>query len=534
MNISALLFFLLFNGIIALVSWKKLFREKSKTSEEYFLGKRNLGFVLVGSLLFLTNINGVQFIGENESVYTNNMTVMAWGLTSVFAMIIVSEFFMPIYLRGGFITTPDFLEERFDSSTKTIVSIIFLISYLVNMLPTVLYGGAVVFNGIFDFSEIIGISNWTMLCILICVFGLIGATYTLLGGIRVVAVSDSLLGIGLLIGGLSLPYFGLKVLGSGSLQEGLRIILSSNTSHLNAIGKSTDAIPFSTLFTGMILVNLNYWGMEQFIVQRTLSSRNLAESQKGIALAALGKLFAPLIINLPGIIAVHLYPRIANTAEVFPKLAGDVLPPILVGLVASVIFGATITAFNAGLNSSSTLFVMNIYKPYLQKKSQTSTINDYQLVRIGKRFQLFATLIALCIAPFIYFAKGGFYTYLQMVGGAFSVPIFMVIFIGFITKKLPAIAVKIGLFFFVICYVASQLLFDTGIHYLHVLAILFVLTSCIMLIIGRLFPQAEAYRPKENSGIDIQPWKERHYFHLILLVLMVLVFILFSTLGIAS
>ena len=533
MNIPALLFFLLFNGIIVLISWKKLFREKSKTSEEYFLGKRNLGFVLVGSLLFLTNINGVQFIGENESVYTNNMTVMAWGITSVFAMIIVAEFFMPIYLRSGVVTTPDFLEERFDSSTKTIVSIIFLVSYLVTMLPTVLYGGAVVFNGIFDFSEILGVSNWNMLVLLVWLFGIIGATYTLLGGIRVVAVSDSLLGIGLLIGGLSLPYFGLKTLGSGSLQEGLRIILSSNTSHLNAIGKSTDAIPFGTLFTGMILVNLNYWGMEQFIVQRTLSSRNLVESQKGIALAALGKLLAPLMINLPGIIAVHLYPRIANTAEVFPKLAGDVLPPVLIGLIASVILGATITGFNAGLNSSSTLFVRNIYNPFLSSKNNQA-ISDQQSIRIGKRFQLFATFIAMSIAPFIYFAKGGFYTYLQMVGGAFSVPIFMVIFIGFITKKVPPMAAKIGLFFFVICYLMSQLVFEINIHYLHILAILFVITSSMMLLIGRFFPQEKAYSPKQSNSVDIQPWKQRHYYYFILLVLMVLVFILFSTLGIAS
>ena len=116
-----------------------------------FLGNRNLSFTLVGSLLFLTNVNGVVFIGENESVYTHNMSVMAWGITSVFAMIIVSEFFMPIYLRSGMITTPDFLEERYDASTKKIVSVIFLISYMVNMLPSVLYGGAVVFNGILIF-----------------------------------------------------------------------------------------------------------------------------------------------------------------------------------------------------------------------------------------------------------------------------------------------------------------------------------------------------------------------------------------------
>ena len=208
-----------------------------------------------------------------------------------------------------------------------------------------------------------------MLLILVWLLGIVGSIYTLIGGIKVIAVSDSILGIGLLIGGLCLPYFGLKSLGNGSVQDGLHIILTHKTEPSQRHRKCYRPVPFGTIFTGMLLANLYYWGMEQYIVQRSLSSKNLAESQKGLSLAAVGKLISPLLLNLPGIIAVHLYPRIDNTAEIFPKLAGDVLPPVLVGLIAAVIFGAAISSFNAGLNSSSTLFVMNIYKPYLQAQS---------------------------------------------------------------------------------------------------------------------------------------------------------------------
>ena len=529
MNYTALYYFLLFNAIVVFFSWQRIRRDKITTSEGFFLGNRSLGFVLVGGMLFLTNINAVQFIGENESVYLNNMSVMAWGMTSVVAMIVVAEFIMPIYLRGGFVTTPDFLEERYDSSTKKFISVVFLTSYILNMLPSVLYSGAVVFNGLFDFSELLGISNWAMLWILVWCIGLTGIIYTVLGGIRLVAISDTMLGICLFVVGVSLPYFGLKYLGQGSFEQGLAVLTSTQTEHFNAIGGPNDAIPFSTLFTGMLLVNLNYWGMEQYIVQRTLSSRNLAESQKGIALAALGKILSPLMLNIPGIIAVHLYPRMDNTAEIFARLAGDVLPSVLIGLVAAVIFGAAITSFNAGLSSISTLFVLNIYKPRLEK--QTREVSEAHLIGAGKVVQIIAALLGMTIAPFIVFAKGGFYTYLQIVGGAFSVPIFTIIFVGFITKKVPPIAAKIGLLFFVSTYLCTQLLWKTGLHYLHILAILFVATVLLMLLMGKIYPQTQPYRATIKQAVDIRPWRYRYVFYAVLLLLMVGVYCLFSPWG---
>lgn len=327
-------------------------------------------------------------------------------------------------------------------------------------------------------------------------------------------------------------HFGLKYLGKGDFTDGIGIILRSKTEHFNAIGSAKDAIPFGTLFTGMLLVNLNYWGMEQYIVQRTLASKNLAESQKGITLAALGKLLSPLIINVPGIIAVHLYPTMANTAEIFPRLAGDVLPSFLVGLIAAVIFGAAITSFNAGLNSISTLFVLNIYKPSYEKIQKPLT--EESLIRIGRQFQIFAAILAVCIAPFIMFAKGGFYNYLQKVGGAFSVPIFTVLIIGFLTKRVPPLAAKVGLTFFVISYILSQFIFDTGLHFLHVLAILFLVTITIMLIIGKLLPMKIPYVQKDSHKVNLEPWKNRHIYGFVLIIMMILVFILFSPLGLVK
>ncbi|MBW8687486.1 solute:sodium symporter family transporter [Chitinophaga rhizophila] len=532
MNVGALLSFLLITGLVALISWYKTRRENLQTSSGLFFANRNLGFLVVGGALFFTNISAVQFIGENELVYTNNMSVMAWGLSSVLAMLLVSEFIMPVYLRSGISTTPDFLEERYDTGTKRFVSVIFLISYIVNLLPSVLYSGAISFNGLFRVSETLHIDYWLTIWILVWGIGLIGCLYTVLGGLKAVAISDTVLGIGMFAGGILLPYAALKYLGNGSAATGIELLLASKREHFNAIGGPQDAVPFPTIFTGMFLVNLYYWGTEQYIVQQALASRSLAESQKGIAVACAGKIISPLLLNIPGLIAVLLYPHLTNTAEVFPKIVSDVSPPVLTGFIAAITFGAALTTFNAGLNSASTLFVLNLYKPY--KAWRTETVSERQLVRVSRRFELLVCLLAMLIAPFIVFAQQGLYTYIQTVSGLFSVPIFTILVVGLLHKRMPAIAAKIGLTFFIITYASSQLLIDTGLHFLHVLAILFVLTVILMLVTGAIFPRKEPFIQKWNNVVDLQPWKRRHWYTALLLLAMVALFVIFSPWGLAA
>jgi len=539
MNALTIISFLFFTGIVALISWRKARQQKTDTLNGLFLANRSLGFLFVGGGLLFSNINTATIIGENELTYTHDMTVMAWGVTSVFAMLLVSEFIMPIYLRTGISTTPDYLEARYDHRTKQIVSIIFLVSYIINLLPTVLYGGAVAFNGLFHFSDHYKIGYWPTIWILVWIMGAIGCLYTILGGLKAIAVSDTLLGLGLFAGGLALPFLGLKYLGHGNLHEGLQTILSSQTTHLNSIGGPTDPIPFSTLFTGMLLVNLYYWGTEQYIVQQVLASKDLATCQKGIALASLGKLISPLLLNIPGLIAVHLFTHLSNTTEAFPKMISLVSPPFIAGYIAAIIFGAAFSTFNAGLNSSSTLFILNIYKPWLIKRhhlpdeqhKHPHPLDEKHLIRTAKQFEISICLLAMFIAPFLVFAKNGFYTYIQTVNGFFNVPIFTIIFIGFITKKVPPVAARIGLIFFILTYAATQLVFNTGLHFLHILFILFLLTSALMLLIGRLYPMATPYRQRLNNLVDIRPWKNRHIYTILLLLLMVSLFVIFSKAG---
>jgi SSS family solute:Na+ symporter len=523
MNATIFLTFLLITVSIGVISWYKTRREKANTITGFFLANRSLGFITVGSSLLFANINTVLFVGENELVYTNNMSVIAWGMTSVIAMLVVSEFIMPIYLRTGIATTPDYLEKRYDSHTKKIVSLIFLVNYIVNLLPSVLYGGAVAFNGLFHFSDQYGIDHWTSIWVLVWMMGSIGGLYCILGGLKAIAISDVLLGAAMFTGGILLPWFGLRYLGNGNISEGLALILSSKTAHMKVIGSAGDAVPFSTIFTGMLLVNLYYWGTEQYIVQQVLGSRNLAVCQKGITLAAFGKVLSPLLINIPGLIAVHMYSNMQNTAEVFPRMVSDVSPSLFVGYMAAILFGATFTTFNAGLNSASTLFILNVYK--------AGQKNEKQLLRIAKRFEIIICLLAMCIAPFIIFARGGFYNYLQTVGGLFSVPIFTIILVGFLTRKVPPIAAKTGLAFFIITYGATQVIFDTGIHFLHILAMLFIITCILMLIIGRMYPMKVPYVREMSNVVNVEPWKGRHIYSALLIMAVIAVYVLFTVIS---
>ncbi|RVU02832.1 solute:sodium symporter family transporter [Mucilaginibacter limnophilus] len=533
MNPTVVLSFLLFTFLAALISFVKSSGSRKATTTDFFFANRTNGWLIIGASLFFSNISSNQFIGENESVYINNMSVIGWGVTSVVAMLIVSEYFIPIYMKAGVMTTPDFLEKRYDKSTKLLVSVVFLFSYIINLLPAVLYGGAVAFSSMFNIPSFLGISYWQSIWLLVFIIGIIGGIYSIVGGFKAITISDTVLSICMFMLALIIPYFGLRYLGDGSVEMGFQKILSSKTEHLNAIGSETDAVPFSTLFTGMLIVNLYYWGMEQYIIQQAIAGRSLKDSQKGIALACFAKLLCPLLINIPGLIAVHMYPSLTNTAEVFPTLVKDVLPGFLVGLTASVLLGAAITTYNAGLNSSSTLFVLNLYKPYLEKKKK-GDVSERQLLRAGKIFQICISLFAVFFAPFIIFAQHGFYNYLQKVGVLFTIPIFTIIFLGFITKRLPAIAAKVGLVFFIVCYLASQLLMNLKLHFLHVIAIVFVITSVLMLLIGRLYPQPQPYVLQLDNKVDISPWKNRHYISMLLLIIMVIIYLVFSPVMLAG
>jgi solute:Na+ symporter, SSS family len=530
MSITVLLSFLLFTGFVVAYTYNKVKNDNHNTQDGFFLGGRSLTGGLIASSLILTNLSATSFVGMSAQAYTHNMSVMGWEVASGVTLVIIALLLVPRYLKQGITTIPDFLESRYDMSVKKFVTLLFLCQYVINILPTTLYAGAVVLGEIFDVQALLGISEFSSIALISATIGLLGFFYAIYGGLKAVVIADTINGVGLIVGGLMIPVFGLMALGGGSFGGGLDILLTAAPEKLQSVGSDTDPLPFSTLFTGLLLVNLYYWGTDQSIIQRALGAKNLKEGQKGVILAGAIKVISPLFLIIPGIIAFHMFGADAgNPDTMYTRLVNEVLPKPLVGFFVAVMFGAILSTFNGVLNSSTTLFALNVYKPLF---GQDKT--DEELVGKGRIFGVLIAIISVCIAPFIMYAPEGLFQYLQMVAGFFSVPIFTIVFVGYISKRIPAFAAKVALVVFVSSYAAMQLVFDTPIHFLHQLAILFVICTALMFVIGKFMPRETDYVMPVNESIDVTPWEFRFEASAIILYMVLGAYVMFSNVGFVS
>lgn len=533
-----------FTGLVLGLSYYLTRKNDSSSQEGYFLAGRGLtGWIIAASLL-LTNLSTEQMVGLNGQGYMFNMSGMGFEIGASLALIIVAFFFLPRYLKKGYATIPDFIGERYDAVTKQFVNFLFLAGYVLILLPVVLYSGAIGMGGIFDIMGVFNVDYMTAIIIVVVAIGVLGVVYSLAGGLRIMAVADTLNGIGLIIGGLMIPVFALMYVGGGDMLGGLKTVIEAHPEKFNAIGGPNDPVPFLTMFTGMFLVNLFYWGCNQTIIQRALAAKNLKEGQKGLLLAAVFKLIGPIYLIIPGIVAFHIFQdnplQIGDMA--YPMLVNKVLPFYLTGFFAAVLFGAILSSFNAALNSTSTLFMLNIYKPYIKPDA-----TDKQVVFAGKVVAVILAVFSMCVAPLIAKAPSGLFNYLQMVNGFYNVPIFTLIIFGMLNKHAPAWAAKVTLVCFIIAYGLTQIPFAgkeaipllgwlSGIHYLHVMAILFVIAVAFMWLTGIYWPtKNNTYDDaKDLHVVDTTPWNKAVVMSVAIVLCVFAVYVIFSKFGIAA
>ncbi|WP_261905427.1 solute:sodium symporter family transporter [Vibrio fortis] len=550
MPMTILLSFFFFTGLVVFYTWSRVKNQKNDSKDGFFLGGRSLTGGLIASSLILTNLSATSFVGMSALSFKGNMSVMGYEVASGITLIIIALFLVPRYLKQGITTIPDFLESRYDLSVKQFVTVLFLLSYIINLLPNTLYAGAMVIGGIFDIESMLGISRFQAILLIASIIGFLGLFYAIYGGLKAVVIADTLNGVGLIVGGLMIPVFGLIVLGDGSFMEGIDVITTNATDKLQAVGAEDDPnVPFSTMFTGLLLVNLYYWGTDQAIIQRALGAKNLKEGQKGVILAGAIKVVTPLFLIIPGIIAYHMFGTVDATGQsyeadtMYTRLVNEVLPKPLVGFFLAAMFGAILSTFNGVLNSSTTLFTLNVYKPIFDKENKLS---DEQLVNKGRSFGLFIAILSVGIAPFIMFAPNGLFDLLQRLAGLFSVPIFTIVFMGYITKRVPAMAAKVSLAVFVAAYGIVQFtpasMHDylgplkplAELHFFHQLAVLFVLCCGIMFAIGKVRPRDTDYVLPVNEAMDIKPWEFRFEASAVILYMVLGAYITFSDLGLVA
>jgi len=543
--------FLGFTLLVAFVAWYATRGTDESTADGYYLGGRSLGAITIAGSLLLTNLSAEQIVGLNGQSFTEGILVMAWETLAAIAIIFTAIFLLPRYMHSGITTIPEFIQERFDRQTKTILSILFLIAFGIVLLPTILYSGSLAFSTMLDLPTLLGMTQSAVMWICVWTIGIIGILYAIFGGLKAVAVSDLMNAIGLLIGGLLIPMFGLQLIGDGSLSEGMSILWNTHPEKFNAVGAVDASIPFGTIFTGMMIAQMYYWGTNQAILQRVFGAKSLAEGQKGMILAGFVKFLIPIIVVLPGIIAWHLFEgNLANADQAYPALVRKVLPEALLGFFAAVLFGAVLSSFNSLLNSSATLFGFDLYKEYFKQDA-----TEKQTVRAGKIFGMCLALISMIISPFIANAPDGLFAYIQESLGSLSVPILAVVVMGMLTKRVPALGAKIVLVGGVLMYLVSQFVLSpifvesaladaatkgiTGAkelgmieaqaypHFLHIMGILFVVNICIMLIMGKVAPKQDEYIPKATEAIDLTPWKPAKAVGLIIVLLVLSTYFIF-------
>ncbi|HCO5172044.1 TPA: solute:sodium symporter family transporter [Escherichia coli] len=455
MNSLQILSFVGFTLLVAVITWWKVRKTDTGSQQGYFLAGRSLKAPVIAASLMLTNLSTEQLVGLSGQAYKSGMSVMGWEVTSAVTLIFLALIFLPRYLKRGIATIPDFLEERYDKTTRIIIDFCFLIATGVCFLPIVLYSGALALNSLFHVGESLQISHGAAIWLLVILLGLAGILYAVIGGLRAMAVADSINGIGLVIGGLMVPVFGLIAMGKGSFMQGIEQLTTVHAEKLNSIGGPTDPLPIGAAFTDLILVNTFYWCTNQGIVQRTLASKSLAEGQKGALLTAVLKMLDPLVLVLPGLIAFHLYQDLPKADMAYPTLVNNVLPVPMVGF-----FGA-----------------------------------------------VFIAIVSVLVAPWIANAPQGLYSWMKQLNGIYNVPLVTIIIMGFFFPRIPALAAKVAMGIGIISYITINYLVKFDFHFLYVLACTFCINVVVMLVIGFIKPRATPFTFKDAFAVDMKPWK---------------------------
>ncbi|WP_426062644.1 sodium/sugar symporter [Flavobacterium sp. DSP2-3-1] len=448
-------------------------KKEETNSKDYFLAEGSLTWWAIGASLIASNISAEQFIGMSGSGFKMGLAIATYEWMSAFTLIIVAIFFIPVYLKNKIFTMPQYLNQRYNSNVAMIMAVFWLLLYVLVNLTSILYLGALAI------SSISGLD--ITLCMIFLAFFAVMIT---LGGMKVIGYTDVIQVFFLILGGLVTTYLALNLVaeefGSTGVINGFNLMTTQANDHFHMIFEKTnpnymDLPGLSVLIGGMLIINLNYWGCNQYITQRALGA-DLKTARNGILFAAFLKLLMPVIVVLPGIAAFVLYQNghfgtemlqdgTVNPDRAYPVLL-NLLPVGLKGLSFAALTAAIVASLAGKANSIATIFTLDIYKTKLNVDA-----DEKKLVNVGKKVIVVAMLIAVVVAPFLGIDKKGGFQYIQEYTGFVSPGVFAMFILGFFWKKTTsnaALFATIGgfmlsiLFKFMPAFVDLSFLHSTG------------------------------------------------------------------------
>jgi len=412
-------------------------KKESTSSNDYFLAEGSLTWWAIGASLIASNISAEQFIGMSGSGFKMGLAIATYEWMAAISLIVVAVFFIPVYLKNKIFTMPQFLNQRYNGTVAMIMAVFWLLLYVVVNLTSILYLGALAISSISGFD--------LNLCM---AFLAIFSIFITLGGMKVIGYTDVIQVFFLILGGLATTYLALNLVadqfGGSGVVDGFTYMTTHASDHFHMIFEKTntnyaDLPGLSVLIGGMIIINLNYWGCNQYITQRALGA-DLKTARSGILFASFLKLLMPIIVVLPGIAAFVLHQQGGFQSEMLQggELNPDRAYPVLLNLLPSGLKGLSFAALTAAIvaslagkaNSIATIFTLDIYKKKLNEGA-----DEQKLVKVGKMTVIAAMIIAILIAPFLGIDKKGGFQFIQEFTGFLSPGIFAMFILGFFWKK---------------------------------------------------------------------------------------------------
>lgn len=484
--------FLSFFGVVIGVSMYK--SRKEETSEDFFLASRGLVWPLIGLSLIAANISTEHFVGmAGQGAGIAGMAIASYEWMAAITLVFVAIFFLPRFLRIGIYTIPEYLEYRYNPTARAIMALYTMAIYVGVTIAAVIYSGGLTLQTIFGNLE-----NPVHLYYGVWVIGGIAALYTIWGGLKAVAWADLFQGSALIIGGAITMFIGFKAVG------GVNSFFEHNADKLHMIlPRDHSVLPWTALIIGLWIPNFYYWGLNQYITQRTLAAKSLKHGQLGIIFAAGLKLIIPFVIIFPGIMAFQLYRNQmvggSGTDAAYPLLIKNLVSPGVRAFIFAAISGAVISSLASMLNSASTIFTMDLFKRHWKKDASQKL-----LIWTGRIATAVFVLIGCFIAPKLGDPKfKGIFTYIQEFQGYISPGILAVFVFGMIFKRAPAIAGVTGLILTVPIYGFLQWQFG-GIAFLNRMAITFGIVLLVMYVITLVRPESPKEMPVRED-FDMRP-----------------------------
>lgn len=462
--------FMAFFGVVIGVSMYKSRREE--TSEDFFLAGRSLVWPIIGISLIAANISTEHFVGmAGQGAGTAGMAIASYEWMAAITLVFVAIFFLPRFLRSGIYTIPEYLEYRYNPAARAIMAFYTMVIYVGVTIAAVIYSGGLTLQTIFG-----DLDNPNHLIYGVWTIGSIAALYTIWGGLKAVAWADLFQGSALIIGGAITMVLGFQAVG------GVDSFFTANADKLHMILPSDHSVlPWTALLVGLWIPNFYYWGLNQYITQRTLAAKTLREGQLGIIFAAFLKLIIPFVIIFPGMMALQLYGNQmvggSGTDAAYPLLIKNLVGPGVRAFIFAAISGAVISSLASMLNSASTIFTMDLFKRHWKKDASQKS-----MIWTGRMSTAVFVLIGAFIAPLLGDPRFmGIFTYIQEFQGYISPGILSVFVFGMIFKRAPAIAGVTGLILTVPVYGFLQWQFGE-IAFLNRMAVTFAVIIIVMLL----------------------------------------------------